>query len=140
MFGMDNASVPMILAALWSDLGPVQWPLVCAAIFLIAAASTFLRFFIAVAVSEVFEAQTSSNFFSLSHDLSLRPVFPIDRLPTPLRPVSYGLPLTYGAGLLLRAIEGRGALPVALDLSMITLFCVALFLASLWNIQRKWIL
>ncbi|MGQ9669239.1 MAG: ABC transporter permease [Desulfosoma sp.] len=140
VFGMANASVPMVLAALWTDLGPVQWPLFCAAVFLIAAASTFLGLFIAVAVSEVFEAQTFSNFFRFPMIFLCGLFFPIDRLPTPLRLLSYGLPLTYGADLLHRAIEGRGALPVALDLSMLTLFCVGLFLTSLWNIQRKWIL
>jgi ABC-2 type transport system permease protein len=30
-------------------------------------------------------------------------------------------------------------MPLALDLALLGGFCIALFAASLWNIQRKWI-
>ena len=63
LFGMANAFVPVIMAAFLVDLSQVDWVVFMPAVFLIAVASTFLGLFIAVAVSEVFEAQTFSNFF-----------------------------------------------------------------------------
>ena len=72
LFGVVNAFVPVIIAFFLADLSGVIWLLFIPALILIATASTFLGLFIAVAVSEVFEAQTFSNFFSVSNDFSLR--------------------------------------------------------------------
>ncbi|MFH1490766.1 MAG: ATP-binding cassette domain-containing protein, partial [Pseudomonadota bacterium] len=57
------AFIPIILAAFLTDLSQAAWSAVIPAIFLLAVTSTFLGLFIAVSVSEVFEAQTFSNFF-----------------------------------------------------------------------------
>ena len=65
--------------------------------------------------------------------------FPIERLPVFLKPLAYALPLTYGADALHGAVHGGHAMPLALDLALLGGFCIALFAASLWNIQRKWI-
>ena len=65
--------------------------------------------------------------------------FPIDRLPVWLRPLSYGLPLTYGADILHASIHGGGRLPAALNFAMLAAFCAGLFAVSLRNIRRKWI-
>jgi ABC-2 type transport system permease protein len=139
VFGIANAFVPMGLAAFFTDLSHVRWLPLTAAIVLIAAASTFLGLFIAVAVSEVFEAQTFSNFFRFPMIFLCGLFFPVERLPAFLRPLSYALPLTYGADVLHGAVRGRTLFPIALDLGVLALFCVALFAASLWNIQRRWI-
>jgi hypothetical protein len=61
-------------------------------------------------------------------------------LPLYLRPLSYLLPLTYGADLLHGAVHGGHVLPLVLDLFMLLAFCVVLFRASLRNIQRRWIM
>jgi ABC-2 type transport system permease protein len=66
--------------------------------------------------------------------------FPIERLPFFLKPLSYILPLTYGADVLHGAVHGDHALPFTFDLALLGAFCVALFAISLYNIQRKWIL
>ena len=63
VFGVANAFVPVVMAAFLVDLSQVAWGTFLPAVFMIAVASTFLGLFIAVAVSEVFEAQTFSNFF-----------------------------------------------------------------------------
>ena len=65
--------------------------------------------------------------------------FPIEKLPALLRPLSYALPLTYGADVLHEAIRGAGRLPPWLDFAALAAFCVFLFLVSLRNIKRKWI-
>jgi ABC-2 type transport system permease protein len=108
-------------------------------VILIAVASTFQGLFIAVAVSEVFEAQTFSNFFRFPMIFLCGLFFPIERLPALLQPVSYVLPLTYGADVLHGAVHGGHILPWYLDLPVLGLFCAALFWASLRNIRRRWI-
>ena len=138
-FGVANAFVPVAMAALFMDLSAVAWAPFTAAVVLVAVASTFLGLFIAVAVSEVFEAQTFSNFFRFPMLFLCGLFFPIERLPALLRPLSYALPLTYGADALREAVQGAGVLPLALDLGALTAFCAALFALSLRNIRRHWI-
>ncbi|MFY9943978.1 MAG: ABC transporter permease [Desulfobacterales bacterium] len=139
LFGVANAFVPVAMAAFLMDMSPVAWGAFVPAVLLIAVASTFLGLFIAVAVSEVFEAQTFSNFFRFPMMFLCGLFFPIERLPVFLKPLAYALPLTYGADVLHGAVHGGHAMPFVLDLALLGGFCIALFAASLWNIQRKWI-
>ena len=138
-FGTVNAFVPVALAALLVDLSGTDWGSVVAAVVLIAASSAFLGLFIAVAVKEVFEAQTFSNFFRFPMIFLCGLFFPVAQLPVYIRPLSYALPLTYGADALHEAIGGVGRLPLAVDFALLAGFCVLLFLFSLRNIKRKWI-
>lgn len=139
LFGVANAFVPVIMALFLADLSPVAWSSFVPAVFLIATASTFLGLFIAVAVSEVFEAQTFSNFFRFPMIFLCGLFFPIERLPAFLKPLSYALPLTYGADLLHGAVHGGHTMHPGIALAVLCAFCLALFVASLWNIKRRWI-
>lgn len=140
LFGVANAFVPVVMALFLADLSQVGWAVFIPAVFMIAVASTFLGLFIAVAVSEVFEAQTFSNFLRFPMIFLCGLFFPIGRLPVFLKPLSYALPLTYGADVLHGAVHGGHAMPFALDLAVLGAFCAGLFAASLKNIRRKWIL
>jgi ABC-2 type transport system permease protein len=140
LFGVANAFVPVVMAAFLADLSQVAWSAFIPVVIMIAAASTFLGLFIAVAVSEVFEAQTFSNFFRFPMIFLCGLFFPIEKLPVFLRPLSYVLPLTYGADVLHGSVHGGNVRSYALDLSVLFVFCALLFAASLWNIKRKWIL
>ncbi len=140
IFGVANAFVPVIMAACLADLSHIAWSTFVPAVLLIAVASTFLGLVIAVAVSEVFEAQTFSNFFRFPMVFLCGLFFPVESLPLFLRPLSYVLPLTYGADLLHGAVDSTNALPPVLDVSALALFCLGLFVASLGNVKRKWIL
>jgi ABC-2 type transport system permease protein len=140
LFGVANAFVPVIMASFLVDLSAVAWKVFIPTVCLIAMSSTFQGLFIAVAVSEVFEAQTFSNFFRFPMIFLCGLFFPIEKLPIFLKPVSYLLPLTYGADLLHGSIQGRSTMSYFLDLPVLCAFCAALFAASLWNIKRKWIL
>lgn len=140
LFGVANACIPVILAAFLADLSQVVWTAVLPAVVMIAVASTFLGLFIAVSVSEVFEAQTFSNFFRFPMIFLCGLFFPIDTLPVFLRPFSYLLPLTYGVDILHGAVDGRNTMPLGLDFLVIAIFCVALFFISVRNIYRKWII
>ncbi len=140
LFGAVNAFVPVAMAVFFTDLSRVAWGMVVPAVFLIAVSSTFLGLFIAVSVSEVFEAQTFSNFFRFPMIFLCGLFFPIEQLPALLRPLSYALPLTYGTDMLHRGFGGASLMPVVMDFGMLLFFCATLFLISLRNIKRRWII
>jgi ABC-2 type transport system permease protein len=139
LFGVANAFVPVAMAAFVADLGGVVWWQVVLAVLLVAISSAFLGLFIAVSVSEVFEAQTFSNFFRFPMVFLCGLFFPVASLPVLLRPLSYVLPLTYGADLLHGGVNRTGRMPVILSLAALAGFCAVLFLVSLRNIRKRWI-
>jgi ABC-2 type transport system permease protein len=140
LFGMLNAFVPVVVAAFVVDLSGILWPAVIGSILLIAATSTFLGLFISVAVHEVFEAQTFSNFFRFPMLFLCGLFIPISALPVFLRPLSFMLPLTYGVDILKGAINRQGILPFWVSFPVLLMFAAGLFLFSLRNIKRKWVL
>lgn len=140
LFGMANAFVPVVIAAFLIDLSQIEWIVFILAVFLISVVSTFLGFFVAIEVSEVFEAQTFSNFFRFPMIFLCGLFFPIAALPTFIQPLSYALPLTYGADMLHGAVHGGYIMPLFVDLIILIGFCVVLFVASLRSIKRRWIL
>ena len=140
LFGTVNALVPILIAMFLTDLSAVNWGVLIPAMVLIAVSSAFLGLFIAVSVKEVFEAQTFSNFFRFPMIFLCGLFFPIERFPIWLKPLSYILPLTYGADLLHRAIHQAGHLPLLLNFSLLIAFCIFLFIVSLHNIRKKWIM
>jgi len=139
LFGTANGFVPVVMAALLADLTSIAWTVFVPAVFLIAVASAFLGLFIAVAVSEVFEAQTFSNFFRFPMIFLCGLFFPIAKLPLFLKPLAYSLPLTYGADALHGSVNGGNALPLLLDFAVLAAFCAGLFALSLRNIRKRWI-
>ena len=139
LFGIANAFIPIIIAAFLADLSGIAWSLVVPAIILIGIASTFLGLFIAVSVSEVFEAQTFSNFFRFPMIFLCGLFFPIMSLPVFIRPLSYILPVTYGVDILHGAVNGEQIMSFSLDFLILGAFCIVLFALSLRNIKRRWI-
>jgi len=140
VFGVVNAFVPIIIAAFLTDLSGIAWSLVIPAIILIGIVSTFLGLFIAVSVSEIFEAQTFSNFFRFPMIFLCGLFFPIMSLPIFIHPLSYILPVTYGVDILHGAINGEHIMSFTLDFIILGAFCIFLFVLSLRNIKHRWIL
>jgi len=139
LFGIVNAFVPMLIALFFIPVLNVNWGIIILSVFFIAVTSTFLGLFIAVSVSEVFEAQTFSNFFRFPMVFLCGLFIPISQLPIFLRPLSYFVPLTYGADLLKAAINQNGHITLGISLSLLLFFSIILFLISKRNIQRRWI-
>ena len=139
LFGVANAFVPVVMAAFVADLSGIVWWQMVPAVVLVAISSTFLGLFIAVSVSEVFEAQTFSNFFRFPMVFLCGLFFPVASLPVLLRPLSYLLPLTYGADLLHGGVNGAARMPAILSFAALAGFCAILFLVSLRNIRKRWI-
>ena len=140
IFGVANAFVPVALAAVLGDIAGIDWSLLVPCIILVAMSSTFLGLFVAVSVSEVFEAQTFSNFFRFPMIFLCGLFVPLERLPDWLRPVSYALPLTYGADILHGAVRGAATMPAWVDFGALSAFTLGLFVFSLRNVRRRWIL
>jgi ABC-2 type transport system permease protein len=140
MFGVINAFVPVVFASFLTDLSGINWFVVIGSVLLIAITSTFLGLFIAVSVSQVFEAQTFSNFFRFPMLFLCGLFIPLTDLPFYIRPLSYVLPLTYGADLLRLAVNQNGTLPLYLSFTALLFFSIFLFAYSIYNVNRKWIL
>ena len=139
IFGVINAFIPVFFASFLADLSGINWPAAFLSVLLIAVTSTFLGLFIAVSVREVFEAQTFSNFFRFPMMFLCGLFIPIANLPAVLRPLSYLLPLTYGADILKTAINQTGFINPWLSFFVLLAYSLFLFLTSTRNIQRKWI-
>jgi ABC-2 type transport system permease protein len=139
LFGLINAFVPVFFASFLVSLHGIQWLEVFFAVLMIAVTSTFLGLFIAVSVNEVFEAQTFSNFFRFPMMFLCGLFIPVQALPVFLQPVSYILPLTYGADILKNAINGDGLMSFWLSFVALLGFSFLLFFFSNRNIQKKWI-
>ena len=139
IFGVVNALVPVIIAFFLTDLSGIDISLLIPAVILIAISTTFMGLFIAVSVTEVFEAQTFSNFFRFPMVFLCGLFLPIQDLPSFLQPLSYALPLTYGADILHAALNGKNHMSLALDFLILGVFCTVLFTISLRNIRANWI-
>lgn len=139
LFGIVNAFVPVLIALFFIDIANIDWVVVFTSVLLIAITSTFLGLFIAVSVSEVFEAQTFSNFFRFPMVFLCGLFIPVSQLPVFLRPLSHIVPLTYGADMLKTAINQNGRIALGISLPVLLLFSIVLFLISKRNITLKWI-
>ncbi len=139
LFGIVNAFVPVIFASFMVDLSGISWITVFWSVLLIAVTSTFLGLFISVSVSEVFEAQTFSNFLRFPMIFLCGLFIPIQDLPALIRPVSYILPLTYGADILKTSINWDGFISLWISFPLLLGFTLCLFLLSIYNIKKKWI-
>jgi ABC-2 type transport system permease protein len=139
LFGIVNAFVPILIALFFSPVSNINWAILVLSVIFIAITSTFLGLFIAVSVSEVFEAQTFSNFFRFPMIFLCGLFIPISQLPIFLRPISYLVPLTYGADLLKTAINQNGHIALGISLMVLLFFSIMLFLISKRNIQHRWI-
>jgi ABC-2 type transport system permease protein len=139
LFGIVTPFVPILIASFLADLSGIEWSLIIPAIILLAIASTFLGLFIAVSVSQVFEAQTFSNFFRFPMIFLCGLFVPIMSLPVFIRPLSYALPVTYGVDILHGAVHGGNIMPFTMNFLILSAFCIGLFVFSLHNVKRKWI-
>ncbi|MCR4427347.1 MAG: ABC transporter permease [Firmicutes bacterium] len=140
LFGVANAFVPMLFALFVTNLGGIHWGTLFAAVLFTAVTSTLLALFIAVSVSEVFEAQTFSNFFRFPMIFLCGLFVPLGDLPWYVRPLSFILPPTYGVDLARSAITGSGSIPFGVSLSVLSAMTALLFAGSLANVKRRWVL
>lgn len=106
IFGLMMAGTMTLISC-----GCLGMPLANLALFTAFALLTVLTLsslgaLIAVSVREVFEAQTLSNYFRFPMIFLCGVFLPVEALPTPLRAISYLLPLTYSVDALRQATIG----------------------------------
>lgn len=138
-FGIINAFIPVLFASFMVDLSGINWLITFIGVVFIAITSTFLGLFIAVSVSEVFEAQTFSNFFRFPMMFLCGLFIPIENLPVFVQLLSYILPLTYGADMLKFSINSAGSISLWISLLVLIGYAIALFTISTHNIKKRWI-
>ncbi|HOV37224.1 MAG TPA: ABC transporter permease [Spirochaetales bacterium] len=139
LFGTLNGFVPILVTWVVFGLHNTNLAIGFVGIVLLATVSTFIGLFIAVAVKEVFEAQTFSNFFRFPMIFLCGLFIPLSGLPAVLRPLSYAIPVTYGVDLLNFAFHGSGTMYLWLDFLVLTVAILFLFSFSLANIKKKWL-
>ena len=88
----------------------------------------------------VFAAQTFSNFLLFPMIFLCGLFSPIAHLPSFIKPLSFILPLTYGADILHGAFNARNTMSFPLDFLVLSAFCIFLSAWSLRNIKRRRIL
>lgn len=137
LFGIFNAFVPIIFASFFINLSDINWIIVILSVFLIAITSSLTGLLVAVSAQQVFEAQTISNFFRFPMLFLCGLFIPVSSLPEFLKPISYCLPLTYGADILKGAINNNNFLPYKLCLIMLLIFTIGLFTISKYIIEKK---
>ncbi len=140
IFGIMNAFVPIVFSLFFINLSGVNWISVIVSVVLISVTSTFLGLFIAVSVNEVFEAQTFSNFFRFPMIFLCGLFIPLSQMPVFIRPLSFVLPLTYGVDILKAAINNDGYISMWISFIALILFGLFMFLFSIRNVKRKWIM
>lgn len=139
IFGILNAMVPLLIASFVVNLTGINWITTTLSTIFIAVTSTFLGLFVSVSVNEVFEAQTFSNFIRFPMMFLGGLFIPIENLPVFLRPISYVLPLTYGADILKTSINQNGNILLGISFAVLIGYSLVLFLMSMRNIQKRWI-
>ncbi len=139
LFGIFNSIVPLLFSVLYFKSPVGNWPMLITGIILLSIVSTLLGLYISVSASEVFEAQTYSNFFRFPMIFLCGLFYPVAMLPVFIRPLSYLLPVTYGVDLLRFSIEANNHISAILDLAVLIVFSVAAFYLSVFNIHKKWI-
>lgn len=139
LFGIFNSLIPIAVSVLHFGAPVRSWPALAYGVVFLSVVSTLLGLFISVAASEVFEAQTYSNFFRFPMVFLCGLFVPIAALPFFLRPLSYVLPVTYGVDIIRYATTGTNALSPALTMPILCASCFALFYLSLHNIKKRWI-
>ncbi|MBN1696592.1 MAG: ABC transporter permease [Spirochaetales bacterium] len=139
LFGIVNSVLPVLISVLYFRSGVMHWATLVSGIALLSVISTFMGLFIAVSAKEVFEAQTYSNFYRFPMIFLCGLFVPVPVLPLFIQPLSCLLPVTYGVDILRYSISESNFLPVAFDLGILVVFCLAMFYISIFNIRRKWI-
>jgi ABC-2 type transport system permease protein len=139
LFGIFNSIIPILISVLYFKAIVTNWPILFFGIIFLSILSTLLGLFISVSASEVFEAQTYSNFFRFPMIFLCGLFIPISALPFYIQPLSYILPVTYGVDVIKYSISGISDLSTVIDISILFISCLLLFYFSIFNIKKKWI-
>lgn len=135
-FGAVMGAVVLILGLIVFSLSITNGILLFLGLVLSAIVFAFMGLLISVAVREVFEAMTLSNFFRFPMVFLCGVFFPYESLPKVLKVVGLFLPLTYSVDLFrFCLLNQKSFLNPYLDLAALAIFNLLLF--TLINVTFK---
>jgi ABC-2 type transport system permease protein len=138
VFGGMISGVMVIIAILLFGMVIVSPLLFFISLVLTLLTLSALGALVAVSVTEVFEAQTLSNFFRFPMIFLCGVFLPVEAMPLILQVVAYLLPLTYSVnGLKLATSQVLEPLGPLLNVGALLLFLLLLFAMCEWVLRRS---
>jgi ABC-2 type transport system permease protein len=138
VFGAMISGVMVIVAMLTLGMQIADPLLFFIALLLTLLTLSALGALVAVSVTEVFEAQTLSNFFRFPMIFLCGVFLPVEAMPLILQAVAYLLPLTYSVnGLRLATSQVLEPLGSWLNVGVLVVFFLFLYAACEWVLKRS---
>jgi ABC-2 type transport system permease protein len=141
LFGLISGSVVLVVGVIFLGARVSNWMFLAGIMVLASFCFSAMGAFVSVAVREVFEAMTLSNFFRFPMLFLCGVFFPLGALPTALKPIAFLLPLTYAVDGLRIGLTVPGALiGASLNFSILLIFSLAITIATvktfIWRLDK----
>ena len=138
LFGLVSGIIVLALGVVFLGAKVSGWINLAGIMVLSAFCFSALGAFVSVAVKEVFEAMTLSNFFRFPMMFLCGVFFPLGALPVVLKPVAFLLPLTYAVDGLRNSLSVPGAvLGVSWNLVILLFFSLVVPIATVKTFNRR---
>lgn len=138
VFGGMISGIMTVVAMIFFGMVIVDPVLFLGALLLTLLTVSALGALVAVSVTEVFEAQTLSNFFRFPMVFLCGIFIPVGDMPLILQIVAYLLPLTYSVNALkLSVYQPTGLIGPLVNVTVLVLFMLLLFAACEWVLKRS---
>jgi ABC-2 type transport system permease protein len=138
IFGGMISGVMVIVSVVFFGIDVVNPLLFYGSLVLTLLTLSALGALVAVSVTEVFEAQTLSNFFRFPMVFLCGVFIPVGSMPLLLQAVAYLLPLTYSVNALrLGTYLTSGLVGPLFNVGVLGLFFLLLFGACEWGLKRS---
>ncbi len=138
LFGLLSGFVVLLVAVISLGAEVNGWMSLAGIMVLSAFCFSALGAFVSVAVREVFEAMTLSNFFRFPMLFLCGVFFPLEALPTLLKPIAFLLPLTYAVDGMRNLLSVPGAvLNISVNLLILLIFSLFITIATVKTFIRR---
>ena len=138
VFGGMISGVMVLIASTMLGMVIVDPLLFLGSLILTLLTLSALGALVAVSVTEVFEAQTLSNFFRFPMIFLCGVFIPVEAMPLVLQVVAYFLPLTYSVNALRMATTGASGLLGSLaNVGALVIFLFLMLAACEWALKRS---
>jgi ABC-2 type transport system permease protein len=138
VFGGMISAIMTVVAMSFFGMMIIDPVLFLGALFLTLLTVSALGALVAVSVTEVFEAQTLSNFFRFPMVFLCGIFVPVQNMPLILQIVAYLLPLTYSVNALrIATSQPVGLAGPLINVAVLVLFILVLFAACEWALRRS---
>lgn len=137
-FGFIVSTAVMVVSLLFFSFSRFNPLFLFLSLILSSLAFSTMGAFISVAVKEVFEAQTLANLFRFPMIFLSGVFIPVETLPSPVKVISYCLPLTYSVEALRNSLlVSEGVIPYWISIIFLAAFSLALYWLSVIVLRKK---